>query len=97
MPKTSFPTNMHKTRLEELVEFMQGGEKQTKLAQANKWKEQHPDNKRSAESIVWAVKRYRQKNTCAHGNSKLSEDQENLYLCTVLGFSHVNRPLSLIS
>ena len=29
-----------------------------------------------------------------HGNSKLLEEQEQLYLCKVLGFSHVNCPLS---
>ena len=74
----------------ELSEFMSGDEPRSKIAKAAAWKEAHPDDKRSAESIVKACKRKETVTTVTHGNSKLTDQQEDLYLCTVVGFSHLN-------
>ena len=86
MPKTSFPSDVHKSCQEELVKFMAGRGNATRLACAKQWKELHPNDTRIAESIACTVKCYNQQPKGVHSNSKLSEEQEQLYLCSVLSF-----------
>ena len=74
----------------ELQQFFESSKQSTKIAKAQEWKELHPGNKRSAESIVCTVKRFEQSTTTVHGNSKVNSQQEDLYLCTVVGFLHLN-------